>query len=304
VVHFGPEELLRECLNTTTCECQCWSVNDSETKTGTMDIALLGHKTGVNSTLRRVNMQWRNIVQRYSKKKLKFEGDIFPALQGIAKVFSKVKGCAYYAGLWEDTLVEDLIWHRSPFTPPGVRPQTWRAPSWSWASIKGPVFYWNKKEGFKTIYVTVLSVEVTPVGSDSFGEIADATLTLAGSAVPVTLDCSSGRCYLAYQDEHTKALPSEHTNSGTSKRESFEQDYNLHFDQDYDLRPFDGSQIWVLKMAEGASTSFFLVLRQVDEETQIFERVGIWIRYFYADIDGRIVRYLEDNACPLTVTII
>jgi hypothetical protein len=186
VVHFGPEEVLWECLNTTTCECQCWPMNNNETKTGTMDIALLSHKEGLYSAFRKheVNEQWCQIVSQYSQMKLTFERDIFPALQGIAGAFSRVKECAYYAGLWEDSLILDLTWSSSRKNP-GVRPQTWRAPSWSWASIVGEVFYWNSY--LRKPCVTVLSVEVTPVGSDPFGEITSASLTLAGFALSVTL---------------------------------------------------------------------------------------------------------------------
>jgi hypothetical protein len=247
-------------------------------------------REGTHSTFqqREVDIQWRNIVERYTRKEMKFEGDIFPALQGIARSFSQMKGCHYYAGSWEDSLILDLMWSSSRNVP--SRPQTWRAPSWSWASIVGPVFYWNNY--LRKPCVTVLSVEVTPVGSDPFGEIASATLTLAGSAVSGTLDFSSGSCYLACQ---TKALPSKHHDSRTSLR--------LAFASDYDLRLFDGSQMWGMRMGEGLY-NHFLILRQVDEANQIFERVGMEISYSELNQGRHDLRYFEENARPLTATII
>jgi hypothetical protein len=79
------------------------------------------------------------IVNQYSQKKLTFGADVFPALAGLAKEMQSRRKCNYYAGLWEDSLVSDLLWQSEDeeWYPVGhkyPKPIAWRAPSWSWAS--------------------------------------------------------------------------------------------------------------------------------------------------------------------------
>jgi hypothetical protein len=323
VVHFGPEELLWECLDTTTCECQCWKV--WLTKAELMDKAMLGRREGLDSVSQKhnVNKPWWWIVSQYSQHKLKFEGDIFPALQGIAKTFFKVKGSAYYAGLWEDSLIHGLTWSCSTYTQ-GVRPQTWRAPSWSWAYIVGPVIYTHAQEALHETFATLLSVEVTPVGSDSFGEIASASLTLAGSALSVTLNSVTLVELIRSHAIDSEPLDSETYNSQLLDFEAAKQTLgpdllrctisyqhaspnskDVEFNHDYDLRPLGRSQIWAFKLAtadNGGLSHYFLVLRRVDVVKQTFERVGLAVLYDY--YDREFIQHFEDNASPLTVTII
>ncbi|KAG7041830.1 HET-domain-containing protein [Colletotrichum scovillei] len=57
----------------------------------------------------------------------------------LAKAMEEAVDDCYVAGLWESRLVEDLLWACSA---PGERAtysrqMTWRAPTWSWASIDG-----------------------------------------------------------------------------------------------------------------------------------------------------------------------
>ena len=57
---------------------------------------------------------WRKTVQDYSVLALTFEKDIFSALSGVAKEHKRIRGCGYFAGLWEDSFVKDLLCQRKP----------------------------------------------------------------------------------------------------------------------------------------------------------------------------------------------
>jgi hypothetical protein len=60
----------------------------------------------------------------------------------------------YLTGLWEKNLVDHLLWI-SKVKPPLPRPTSYRAPTWSWASINGPVeFVTEERKGIVRCTVT------------------------------------------------------------------------------------------------------------------------------------------------------
>jgi len=100
---------------------------------------------------------WINAVQRYSRCELTLESDKLVAISGIAKVLQEKYGDKYVAGLWRGTLLEGggLCWavdrgrrtaqtlqadglYGRPWAD-SVRFSTYRAPSWSWASVEGNI---------------------------------------------------------------------------------------------------------------------------------------------------------------------
>ncbi|KAF2803092.1 HET-domain-containing protein, partial [Mytilinidion resinicola] len=98
-LHFGPDELVWECATALDCE----------------------------SLIKR----WHDIVKEYSGLSLAFSSDRLPALSGLAKQFRKLG--RYYAGMWESSLVQNMLWASGEPGNQLGRPQH-RAPFWSWAS--------------------------------------------------------------------------------------------------------------------------------------------------------------------------
>ncbi|USP74157.1 hypothetical protein yc1106_01431 [Curvularia clavata] len=97
---------------------------------------------------------WFGLVEEYSSRNLTNETDKLPALAGLASKFSEQDPGNYLAGIWSDHLPSALLWRTVPpyshdryqpvsqftaFLP--RRPQKYRAPSWSWASIDGEISY-------------------------------------------------------------------------------------------------------------------------------------------------------------------
>lgn len=86
---------------------------------------------------------WANLVTDYTARNLSYGSDKFPAIAGIAQKFRDGWNENYLAGLWESQFINLLQWRRhslanfKSFRPPA----TYRAPSWSWASIDGAVEY-------------------------------------------------------------------------------------------------------------------------------------------------------------------
>lgn len=78
-------------------------------------------------------------VSAYSKCSLTVESDNLVAVRGIVQEISRITGDRFFGGIWGQYLLRGLLWRRYPFphkaklNPPRLK--TWRAPSWSWASV-------------------------------------------------------------------------------------------------------------------------------------------------------------------------
>ena len=55
-------------------------------------------------------VKWPSIIDRYSACDLTKPNDKLSALSGIARTFSRYTKSTYCAGLWSDTLMQDLLW--------------------------------------------------------------------------------------------------------------------------------------------------------------------------------------------------
>lgn len=93
----------------------------------------------------RVHMLWQHIIELYSKRGLSMETDKLVALAGAADQVSELLESRLLAGLWINWLWNDLLWWVNTGTGSSrsrsVRPEQFKAPSWSWASINGPISY-------------------------------------------------------------------------------------------------------------------------------------------------------------------
>jgi hypothetical protein len=176
MLHFGPEEMLWECMSCTACECSSWIMSRHEDKTLPPWEPLDSPRTNP------FTQGWHYTIAEYSHKNLTFDTDIFPALQGVAKRVQEQRKCSYYAGLWEDSLLEDLLWNRSF---PGITTQ-WRAPSWSWASGDG-IVRWEHVEAEYRFYYSVLEISTKPVGIDRLSALKGGELKLTGPCVITTI---------------------------------------------------------------------------------------------------------------------
>lgn len=167
VIHFGPEQVLWECASLDACEAFPQGVPaivQSPRHTGFKRLDFLfknyrgdGLPPGTGRVLSMTEEDllycWCEIVQAYTRTSLTKPRDKLIALAGVAQLMSSSSDLThvtsskkYLAGLFEQHLLLMLEWHSygnisSQFEPAGVRPPQYRAPSWSWASIDGRVFY-------------------------------------------------------------------------------------------------------------------------------------------------------------------
>jgi hypothetical protein len=112
---------------------------------------------------------------------LTYPSDIFVALSGIANSFQLETGYQYVAGMWRESLLEDLCW----WPVYRRRLDETRAPTWSWASVDARID-WDYSEA--TPVAEVLDVKIVTRGEDPFGSVLNGVLTVQGMLYPVSVD--------------------------------------------------------------------------------------------------------------------
>ncbi|RSL59013.1 hypothetical protein CEP54_007520 [Fusarium duplospermum] len=143
---------------------------------------------------------WYNeIVHPYSRRELTRHSDRLPAFSGVVKRFhEKIPHDNYLAGLWEQDITRGLLWTTKTSesgVPGGRLPEDgYRAPSWSWASVEGPMSFLSphQKAPNPGIFRTsVIEAQCQPESMDSpYGHVSDGFLRLKGPATLATLTIS------------------------------------------------------------------------------------------------------------------
>jgi hypothetical protein len=314
VIHFAPDEVLWECMESIGCECS--KLNKRRPikherswirRTGSPCVEGLAPYDSEN---------WHTVVSEYTGRHLTYETDIFPALQVIAKQLSARKSATYLAGLWEETLPKDLLWAVRD-TAISVRPKKWRAPSWSWASVLGTV-QWEPSSARSA--VTILACETTSAGEDKLGEISGGYLRLKGRCVAATLsqvlkDGGEDENYcatfwlilklspplhalplLCHADYNLDPSAQHRRTKGTACLERLSHDVKSDdierpsFEAHIPVPGYDDVLlIEVARCGFYRTKSFFLVLHCISEAKQKYERFGIatspWTGSTYHDYD-------------------
>jgi hypothetical protein len=136
-------------------------------------------------------LEWTTLVSNYSRRRLTVLSDRLPALSGVAEKFQEAWGGEkYYAGLWPKHFVEFLSW-RHDLQLQGeslTRPSPCGSPSWSWASVEGPIkfeFKWGTEPGkSKVPGAELVSCLVEPAVEElPLGEVKSGYALLEGQMV-------------------------------------------------------------------------------------------------------------------------
>ncbi|KAH9211697.1 heterokaryon incompatibility protein-domain-containing protein, partial [Leptodontidium sp. 2 PMI_412] len=91
---------------------------------------------------------WHLTVENYMSRRMTQPEDKLPAISGLAQrykagfirakaSFAERREPVYAAGLWTCAMDSSLLW--VTVSPAVTRPQKYRAPSWSWAAVDGPI---------------------------------------------------------------------------------------------------------------------------------------------------------------------
>ena len=91
---------------------------------------------------------WQRNIERYTLRKLSEASDRLPACAALADNCGEIMGLQssdYLAGLWKPDLMVQLLWCRAklPDVPVTDSP-TYFGPTWSWASLNAPVWFFER----------------------------------------------------------------------------------------------------------------------------------------------------------------
>ncbi|KAI1337341.1 heterokaryon incompatibility protein-domain-containing protein [Xylariaceae sp. FL0016] len=205
VLHFGRHEMSFECSVMDRCECGMAGDLTGWTKASEQATFVISdeQKEGF------ISDEWRKLVVSYSPLHLTKATDRLVAFSGLAQVHSErrqregLSTGRYIAGMWEDTLAQDMLWHVGSLDDrknrfdryEGFRPTTvveypnksqhlafqledspdYIAPSWSWASILDPLVY-QHYEGKRMCKFEQVMLQTK--GDDPFGPLTNAAMII------------------------------------------------------------------------------------------------------------------------------
>ncbi|KAI0477537.1 heterokaryon incompatibility protein-domain-containing protein [Xylariaceae sp. FL0804] len=199
LIHFAGEQIFWQCYGRIACESLPSGLPEvyqrpSLTRRLILDPSDSGAQGG--STLLRSSAQplriWADMVREYSAKKLTYPGDRLMAISGIARLIQKTIKDEYMAGMWRRNLARELCWDSS--APVAQQRSLGRGPSWSWASLDGPIRFRytaeyyedDEKHSFpRKPVIEILHASVTLKGQDAYGQVESGSLHVRGSVYPV-----------------------------------------------------------------------------------------------------------------------
>lgn len=271
-VYFGQHQVYWACSAGKACEAIPYGVPNE----GADPLRPLGHD------MKRAQTWWR-IVHRYSHLSLTEQADKLVAISALAKIYKgrmsiswgiKYGTKRYLAGLWETDLLLELCWYvdgmRQANGEPSFRPEIWRAPSWSWASVEGMIDY-DCLLYYSTPCAKVVTAQTKPKGEDDTGEIVEGSLVLQGDAFQVCIS-NFRRSRLLNAPEWSVPI-NEASSMGCF----------------LDTPPIGQSQCWAIALALGRRSEYGpygLLLRQTDPSINHFVRLGMFKCYYESARDN------------------
>ena len=127
---------------------------------------------------------WPEVIAYYSFCGLTYMSDKLAAISGIAKLVRHSFGVEYCAGLWNQDLEYQLLW-TGRTSGPRYPPSTYRAPTWSWASMDGGVKLrgYGRGSGGQKLVAAICDCHIETQTGDNTVGIIEGFLRLSGSLV-------------------------------------------------------------------------------------------------------------------------
>jgi hypothetical protein len=185
VLYFGKNQLLWESLTGHRCDIFPNGIplhRSDKAMDALLEISPTRDEKRLRTSSSDVALLWTNLVNKYSSCDLTYSSDKLPAIAGVAKRFQQITNDKYLAGMWRSHLFDMMRW---VVRDPRLRLYEYRAPSWSWASVDGPIVYPNY------IYESlaeVMDIEVATKTSDEISQILDGFVVLKCRALAASME--------------------------------------------------------------------------------------------------------------------
>lgn len=227
-------------------------------------------------TVSELYSKWNKVVEHFTRRQINSHPDErykdplkLVAIARLARRFSEILKLVtghedlYLGGLWKADLPGSLLWTTEIASANHLpiqtrRSQIQRAPSWSWASIEGPVVLGNLTEFHADCKVEEISVTEGDQ-SDPFGQISSGSMIIRGRAAWVISAC--------YQDGMIVCDGIKFSSDVQLAEEDMRSPFScLYLGSSQLGGPSDGSS---------GLYHAILLLRAVEGRPWCFERVGI-----------------------------
>lgn len=205
VINFTKNQVSWHCKTSSTCESE--------------RPMLLTRSKSVSERKPNLRREWCHAVEEYSERNLTHWTDRLPALSGYASRLHTNMNAEYLAGLWLSDFPMCLAWYRRELSDsPRGKPRMWRSldngvPSWSWASVAGPMYWlWrynlcqnhfgpqgplDDHDIAINICVELKSAECKPLSDNEFGEVRlGSYIELKGKMVDAEMESDIHGCCL------------------------------------------------------------------------------------------------------------
>lgn len=191
--------MLHFCRNQIYWECRMGIASEISSMTKHAKNMRLAAHCSRSSGISKIAHAWNQMVFYYSRGNLTYAKDKLVAFSGMARVMQNTLKDRYVAGLWEEHFIYHLLWTVSPEDNLAHektrchRPREYVAPTWSWASVNGPIWSWTgwderlSKDLYHHVTASITDLDIEYASSDTFGQVKSGYVCLAGPLVEVTV---------------------------------------------------------------------------------------------------------------------
>lgn len=99
-----------------------------------------------NESIKELNEQahniytgWQTMIEDYSRRAITVKSDKLHAIAGLAAIAQSNTDDVYVAGIWARGAPLNLLWMHARHKSVYGRKEEFQAPTWSWASVEGPI---------------------------------------------------------------------------------------------------------------------------------------------------------------------
>lgn len=243
----------------------------------------------------------------FCERQLGRDGDKLAAISGLARQFQKVlqnilgEPAIYLAGLWKGNMAHQLLWSVRQNRDLDIvyrRPDSWRAPSWSWASIEGTVHVQTLtrfESKIQVVEAITRPLTVDPTGQVSFGKLVLSARLLHSMGIRTTPRT---------QDDYKKGFVNGLKHEVYTAQLSYPFLYDFADDVAEGRADYTCLQGGSVSWWQGFNAEpFFLVLRRLPTRDTLYERVGVSWRCQDAALNEPMCSMLAKAATEL-ITIV
>lgn len=277
---YGQKELVSLCLEGERCEGgHSFHVRNLQ----------MSYDLGPAKYLKKDHPQsWGYLVSRYSQRLLAIEGDKLVEIAALAQEYGRIKTVSgYVAGMWRENFLEQCLWttemDRGAQIGVGARhTTTYRAPSWSWASLDGHILCFGDSDGLPLdpmpekmppiVTCQLVDVQTTlAAASNPFGMVTGGYLVIRGRL----------RQVLCYLDSHLSLYGTCHLVKDAEDVQGFWQDvvpdYRMLVNMDC-WQEWNGKGnvlLWSIEICKtDTGRGYAILLQEAGQHNGLFKRVG------------------------------